>query len=120
MALDFLFAIRGLLAFISFTEFTTSGRCFLPVNLPEENGTYVQSKIFSEVDLSCEEAKKEGGQSFSEPERIVSHTFGLYCLLNGLVVLHLAIYIHYRWVVIMSVKRDQKLVDLDIAMYYRV
>ena len=105
MALDVLFAIRGLLAFISFTEFTTSGRCFIPVNLPEENGTYVQTKIFSEVSLSCDAAKTleaggggsgGGDQSFSEAERIVSHTFGLYCLLNGLVVLHLAIYIHYR------------------------
>ena len=109
MALDVLFAIRGLLAFISFTEFTTSGRCFLPVILPEENGTYVQTKIFSQVDLSCRDGQQQqqqqhqqtfqassGEQEFSEAERIVSHTFGLYCLLNGLVVLHLAIYIHYR------------------------
>ena len=31
MAPDLLFAIRGLLAFVAFTEFTSAGRCFLPI-----------------------------------------------------------------------------------------
>ena len=31
MALDFLFAIRGLLSFVAFTELTNAGRCLLPI-----------------------------------------------------------------------------------------
>ena len=31
MALDLLFAIRGLLSFVAFTEFTNAGRCLLPI-----------------------------------------------------------------------------------------
>jgi hypothetical protein len=33
------------LAFVSFTEFTNAGRCFLPVEV--ENGGYVRSRIFT-------------------------------------------------------------------------
>ena len=37
MALDLLFAIRGLLSFVAFTEFTNAGRCLLPVPYYSDN-----------------------------------------------------------------------------------
>jgi hypothetical protein len=33
------------LAFVSFTEFTNAGRCFLPIE--SQNGGYVRSRVFS-------------------------------------------------------------------------
>ena len=37
MALDFLFAIRGLLSFVAFTELTNAGRCLLPIPYYADN-----------------------------------------------------------------------------------
>ena len=37
MALDLLFAIRGLLSFVAFTEFTNAGRCLLPIPYYSDN-----------------------------------------------------------------------------------
>ncbi len=48
--MDFLFAIRGLLSFVAFTEFTTAARCLLPYTVAEETQqSYVQARLFSEV-----------------------------------------------------------------------
>ena len=58
MALDLLFAIRGLLAFVAFTEFTNAGRCILPIPYYSDNisksdlppgATYIQ--VWSNLDL---------------------------------------------------------------------
>ena len=41
-SLDWLSAVRGLLAFIAFTEITNAGRCFLQLPLPGEKRPYIQ------------------------------------------------------------------------------
>ena len=55
MALDFLFAIRGLLSFVAFTELTNAGRCLLPIpyyadsNINSDlssGSTYIQVQFF--------------------------------------------------------------------------
>jgi hypothetical protein len=85
MALDFLFALRGLLAFIAFTEITTAARCVLPLPLPDEtDGSYVQTKLFSLTPLDA------------SSDRIIGHLFGLATALNALVLVHLAVFSHYR------------------------
>ena len=54
MALDFLFAIRGLLSFVAFTELTNAGRCLLPIPYYSDNNinsdlssssTYIQVQL---------------------------------------------------------------------------
>ena len=54
MALDFLFAIRGLLSFVAFTELTNAGRCLLPIPYYTDNNinsdlssssTYIQVQL---------------------------------------------------------------------------
>ena len=59
MALDLLFAIRGLLSFVAFTEFTNAGRCLLPIPYYSDNtfnsdissgATYIQ--VWSNLKLS--------------------------------------------------------------------
>lgn len=98
MAIDVLFAIRGLLSFLSFTELTTAARAVL--NLSESHfdanatsaassdplGGYVSTKLFS-----LASPKLDG-----DADAIVSHVFGAFCLLHGLVLLHLAVYTHFR------------------------
>ena len=79
-----LFAVRGVLTFVAFTEFITSARCLLP-SIPEDQ-TYVQSKVFNLVDLHPDPVV----------ERALCHVYGLYSLLNGLIILHLSVFIHYR------------------------
>lgn len=91
MALDLLFAIRGLLAFVSFTEFTNAGRCFLPHGSELSNG-YVRSRIFTGIEAELDPAI----------ERTVSHLYGLYCFINGLIIIHTAIFAHYRPLVFLS------------------
>jgi len=87
-----LFAIRGVLAFVAFTEVSTSVRCLLPFGTDErELGQgYVRAKVFNQLHLP------QDSQSAQVIERTFSHVFGLYCLLNGLILFHLAVYIHKR------------------------
>ena len=84
--IDLLFAIRGILAFAAFTELTTSFRCALGIVLPEENGSYVSSKLFSLSDLVASE----------DADRIVGHLFGLVCFINASALIHLAVFSHCR------------------------
>ena len=44
------------LAFVSFTEFTNAGRCFLP--LESESGGYVRSRVFTGLDQVVSLRKK--------------------------------------------------------------
>ncbi|XP_071748471.1 uncharacterized protein [Lepeophtheirus salmonis] len=89
MTVDVLFAIRGLLSFISFTEFTTAGRAIF--SLPGiENGGYIDSKLFSGVELSI------------KAEKTLGHLYGIYSILNGLIIIYSAIYSHYKPVVTLA------------------
>ena len=91
MALDFLFALRGLLAFVAFTEFITAARCLLP--LPDDTpqtASFVQSKIFSLVPLD------------HRSDRIISHLYAYISFANALVLSHLAVFSHYRPLVSLS------------------
>ena len=91
MALDFLFALRGLLAFVAFTEFITAARCLIP--LPDDTpqtASFVQAKVFSLVPLDA------------ASDRIVSHLFAYISLANALVLAHLAVFSHYRPLVSLS------------------
>ena len=71
MALDFLFAIRGLLSFVAFTELTNAGRCLLPIpyyadsNINSDlssGSTYIQVQVFSrslfQISLDVMNSKK--------------------------------------------------------------
>ena len=86
MSLDVLSALRGLLSFVALTEFTNALRCFLRFDPDSNSGSisYIQSKLFSGTLLDDTSAK------------LVSDVFGLYCVLNGLVLIHLAIFSNYR------------------------
>ena len=91
MALDFLFALRGLLAFVAFTEFITAARCLIP--LPDDTpqtASFVQSKIFSLVPLD------------HRSDRIISHLYAYISFANALVLSHLAVFSHYRPLVSLS------------------
>ena len=81
MALDLLFAIRGLLSFVAFTEFTTAGRCLLPYEaqgqaqgLPQDNlegsgnavvTSYVQGRLFTGDLLDCVKVSMRYAPPFS-------------------------------------------------------
>jgi hypothetical protein len=92
MAVDLLFAIRGLLSFVAFTEFTTALRCLMPYTVAEESDqSYVQARLFSEVKLGL------------EAERTLCHTYGLLSALVGLVVVHAAVFSHYYPLVTLAV-----------------
>ena len=70
--MDILFAARGLLSFIAFTEFTASLRCLLPYEVYEggENQdpkSFIQARLFNKVHLNF------------EAERVLCHTYGLFC-----------------------------------------
>ena len=83
--MDLLFASRGLLSFIAFTEFTASLRCLLPYTVAEEQEqTYIQARLFSGIKLNI------------EAERVLCHTYGLFCALAGVIILYAAIYAHYK------------------------
>lgn len=93
MALDLLFAIRGLLSFVAFTEFTNAGRCLLPVPYYSDNNinrdpssaaTYIQARLFDNINLEV------------ASERVLSQVYGLYCALNALIIVHVAIFVHHR------------------------
>lgn len=91
MALDFLFALRGLLAFVAFTEFINAARCLIP--LPDDTpqtASFVQSKIFSLVPLD------------HRSDRIISHLYAYISFANALVLSHLAVFSHYRPLVSLS------------------
>ena len=63
-------------------------RCLSPLTLPDARQlgqSYVRAKVFNQLDLDSPAA-----------ERAFSHLFGLYTLLNGLVLFHLAVFIHKR------------------------
>ena len=86
--MDALFAARGLLSFIAFTEFTASLRCLLPYTVAEEqNQTYIQARLFSAIKLNLEAELVE---------RVLCHTYGIFCALVGTIVLYAAIYAHYK------------------------
>lgn len=92
-SLDPLWAIRGLLSFAAFTEFVAAVRCVLPVGLPAERDTgttYVLDKVFSALPAISEHYKQA-----VVPLDLVSHTYGLYCLLNALIIGHAAVFAHY-------------------------
>jgi len=94
MALDLLFAIRGLLSFVAFTEFTNAGRCLLPIQyysdsainggVQSSGASYIQARLFNEINLEL------------ASERVLSQVYGLYCALNAVVILHVAIFVHHR------------------------
>lgn len=44
----------------------------------------MQARLFNEINLEA------------DSERALSQVYGLYCMLNGLVIIHLAIFAHYR------------------------
>lgn len=81
--MDVLFAIRGLLSFVAFTESTTALRCLLPYSVSEEQAQC----LFTEPhrDLAV--------------ERTLRHTYGLFSALVGIVIIHAAIFAHYRPIV---------------------
>ena len=56
MALDLLFAIRGLLSFVAFTEFTNAGRCLLPIQYYSDSAINggVQSSGASYIQVSLQ------------------------------------------------------------------
>ena len=67
-------------------QVSTSVRCLLPFGTDErELGQgYVRAKVFNQLHLP------QDSQSAQVIERTFSHVFGLYCLLNGLILFHLA------------------------------
>ena len=82
--MDVVFAIRGLLSFVAFTEFTNAVRCFFPFyDLKTESHVY--ATLFS-GNLSLNQ----------ETQRTLSHTYGLFSTLIGLIIIHTAIFAHYR------------------------
>lgn len=82
MAIDVLFAVRGLLAFVAFTEWTNVLRCVI------FDPDYLLAQLFTGLDTP----QNASGDLI----RLVSHLYGLFSLLNGLVLAHLAVYAHYR------------------------
>ncbi|XP_059093990.1 uncharacterized protein LOC131889024 [Tigriopus californicus] len=82
MAIDVLFAVRGLLAFVAFTEWTNALRCvfFEPA--------YPLDKLFTGL-----EAPQPANPDLI---RVLAHLYALFSLLNGLILAHLAVYAHYR------------------------
>ena len=81
--MDLIFAIRGLLSFVAFTEFTNAIRCFWPLCEDREH-SYVHAHLFSGIHLAV------------EAERTLCHAYGLFSGLVGLVIIHAAIFAHYR------------------------
>lgn len=79
--MDLLFAIRGLLSFVAFTEATTALRCLIPFSVSE---TEQAQCLFSEPHRDL------------DAERTLRHTYGLFSALVGIVIIHAAIFAHYR------------------------
>ena len=85
MVPDPVFACRGLLAFVAFTEFATACRCLLPGwALPNHDQDFVREKLFP------------GAALRGESERLAAHLYGLVCLLTSLALLHLAVFVHHK------------------------
>ena len=89
--MDLLFAARGLLSFIAFTEFTASLRCLLPYEVSEGEDqdqsspkSFIQARLFNKVHLNF------------EAERVLCHTYGLFCAICGVIILYAAVYAHYK------------------------
>jgi len=78
------YAVRGFLAFVAFMEFVNALRSLMPslFALPHESESFVQSKIFSQTQLS------------KETNLIVGQLFGFYSLLNSGVLVHAALFSH--------------------------
>jgi len=87
MALDKKFAVRGLLAFLSFMEIVNCCRSLLPrlFTLPHEriNESFIQNKIFNLVDLS------------TDTQQLIGTIFGFFSLLNAIVCAFTAVYLHH-------------------------
>ena len=90
MGMDLIFAVRGLLSFVAFTEFTSTIRCFWPLG----DDSYIQEQLFSGIKLA------------SEAERTLSHTYGLFSGLVGLVIIHTAIFAHYRPLITLALSAE--------------
>ncbi len=96
MSLDALSAVRGLLAFVAFTELTSCVRCFFLPTPPDQgqggegsgssSSSYVSSSLFS--------LPSSGGHP-QDWDCILSHSYGAWCLVNSLVLAHLAVFTHY-------------------------
>ena len=85
MTLDLLFALRGLLSFVAFSEAVLCVRCLLPLPTQSGDTTFIQTKVFGQADLITNDAIS-----------IISHLYATLNLLSALLVLHLAIYSHHR------------------------
>jgi len=81
LEMDPVFAIRGLLSFVAFSEWTTALRCLWPL---AEEQSYVNARLFGNIKLEA------------EAERTLCHTYGLFSALVGLIIIHAAVYAHYR------------------------
>ncbi len=81
--MDLLFSLRGILAFVAFTELTTSARCFL------EADSYVSEKLLTLPEADDDQTPQQ------QWKVVLSHSYGAWSLLNALVLLHLAIFTHY-------------------------
>ena len=83
--MDLIFAIRGLLSFVAFTEFTNAIRCFWPLAEADREQSFIHAQLFSGIpELSV------------EAERTLCHAYGLFSGLVGLIIIHAAIFAHYR------------------------
>ena len=89
MGMDLIFAIRGLLSFVAFTEFTCAIRCLWPLG----EDSYIQEQLFSGIKLA-------------EAERTLCHTYGLFSALVGLVIVHAAIFAHHRPLVTLALSAE--------------
>jgi hypothetical protein len=89
MALDWLLAVRGLLAFIAFTEWTAALRCVFG---PVETGSSSADKDFVSQQLFANAALDAN----SPARLVVGHAYALSCVITGLVVAFLAVFTHYK------------------------
>lgn len=91
MVLNEKFAVRGLLAFLAFMEAVNCCRSLLPslFTLPHEklSETFIQNKIFNLVDLS------------SDSQQLVGSLFGYLSLINAVVLVHSALYLHHPHII---------------------
>jgi len=94
MALDKKFAVRGLLAFLSFMELVNCFRSLLPslFTLPHERQTesFIQNKIFNLVDLT------------SDTQQLIGTIFGYFSLLTAVVLAHAALFLHHLHIISLS------------------
>ena len=81
LEMDPLFAIRGILGFFSFQSGIEALRCLWPLT---EEQSYVNARLFGNIKLEA------------DAERTLCHTYGLFSALVCLIIIHAAVYAHYR------------------------